>query len=222
MKKPWLDEEGGLALQGYLGAYGFPTDRLETTFELIHEAARVYDVQPTETALEMAMRIKAIPKKRRRELAYRHIPQGKRKRVGEIDGQTDAFEAVNEWRRRRSLDVDHEALLHKVVMAVINAGHGNILKEIDDLNVYYGCKIPTVADIVGGRPETAVISGGITWDDKVYSFQVARLIRPKSSRGMYRAIGAMDSLARSTEEIEVAPINIDEMPQETVDAIRNS
>ena len=37
--------------------------------------------------------------------------------------------------------------------------------------------LPTVADIVGGRPETAIIEGGITWDDKVYRFSVARTIR---------------------------------------------
>lgn len=67
-------------------------------------------------------------------------------------------------------------LLHQVVMAVINAGRGDILKGIDDLNAYYKTGIPTVADIVGARPETAIITGGIEWDDKVYSFSVARRV----------------------------------------------
>ena len=71
---------------------------------------------------------------------------------------------------------DHKALLHQVVMAVINAGQSDILKGIDDLNAYYNGRIPTVADIVGARPQTAIITGGIEWDDKVYSFSVARRV----------------------------------------------
>jgi hypothetical protein len=67
-------------------------------------------------------------------------------------------------------------LLHEVVMAVINADQGDILKEIEGLNEFYNCRIPTVADIVGGRPKTAVIEGGITWDDKVYRFSIARKV----------------------------------------------
>ena len=68
-------------------------------------------------------------------------------------------------------------LLHQVVMAVIQAGQGDLLKEIEALNAYYDCRLPAVADIVGGRPETAVIEGGIKWDDKVYRFSVGRTIR---------------------------------------------
>jgi hypothetical protein len=30
---------------------------------------------------------------------------------------------------------------------------------------------------VGGWPQTAIITGGIEWDDKVYSFSVARMVR---------------------------------------------
>lgn len=68
-------------------------------------------------------------------------------------------------------------LLHQVVMAVISAGQSDILKGIDDLNAYYDSALPTVADIVGSRPETAIIEGGIMWDDKVYRFSVAQTIR---------------------------------------------
>lgn len=67
-------------------------------------------------------------------------------------------------------------LLHEVVMAVISADQGDILKEIDGLNEFYNCRIPTVADIVGSRPETAIIEGGLTWDDRVYRFSVARMV----------------------------------------------
>ena len=68
-------------------------------------------------------------------------------------------------------------LLHEVVMAVIHSRHGDLLKGIDALNSYYECHIPTVEEIVGSRPELAVIEGGITWEDKVYRFSVARTIK---------------------------------------------
>jgi hypothetical protein len=68
-------------------------------------------------------------------------------------------------------------LLQQVVMAVINAGHSDILKGIEELNAYYGSQIPTVADMIGGRPTHAIITGDISFDDKVYSFKCARLVR---------------------------------------------
>lgn len=67
-------------------------------------------------------------------------------------------------------------LLHGVMMAVINAGQGDILNEVDGLAAFSGGELPTVADIVGGRPVAAIIEGGITWDDKVYRFSVARQV----------------------------------------------
>jgi len=63
-------------------------------------------------------------------------------------------------------------VLHEVVMALIEQGHGHLIAHVDSANAYYGCNIPTVADIVGGRPAGALIEGGITWDDKVYRFSV--------------------------------------------------
>jgi hypothetical protein len=69
------------------------------------------------------------------------------------------------------------SVLHDVMMAVISADQGDILKEVDSLNAMYGGKLPTVADIVGERPETAIIEGGITWEDKVYRFSVARRVK---------------------------------------------
>ena len=67
-------------------------------------------------------------------------------------------------------------------MAVINAGQSDILKGIDELNVYYGGgPLPTVADVIGGRPEHAIITGDISFDDTVYSFKCARTIKkPKT------------------------------------------
>lgn len=74
----------------------------------------------------------------------------------------------------RKSDCPEAALLHQVVMAVVEAGQGHILATVDDLNEYYGGQMPTVADVIGGRPKHAIIEGGITFDDKVYSFKCAR------------------------------------------------
>ena len=68
-------------------------------------------------------------------------------------------------------------LLHQVVAAVIAAGQGDILKGIACLNAYYGHGIPTVADVLGGRPTHAIIEGGISFDDKVYRFTCAREVK---------------------------------------------
>jgi hypothetical protein len=67
-------------------------------------------------------------------------------------------------------------LLHEIVMAVIEAGQSDILKSIDSLNEYYGSRIPTVSDVIGGRPKHAIITGDISFDDKVYSFKCARAL----------------------------------------------
>lgn len=67
-------------------------------------------------------------------------------------------------------------LLLEVVATIVNAGQGDLLKQIDSLNAYYGNRIPTVEEIVGGRPKMAIVEGVITWEDKVYRFSVARSI----------------------------------------------
>lgn len=65
-------------------------------------------------------------------------------------------------------------LFHSVIMAVIENGHADILAGIPGLDKYYGNKLPTVADVIGGRPKNAVIEGGISFDDKVYKFACIR------------------------------------------------
>jgi len=77
----------------------------------------------------------------------------------------------------RSPDSIEAKLLREVVMAVIGAGQGDILKGIDALNEYYGSALPTVADVIGGRPKHAIVRGDISFDDKVYSFRCARMVR---------------------------------------------
>lgn len=71
-------------------------------------------------------------------------------------------------------------LLRDVVMAIIGAGYGELLTRVPALNAYYGFDLPTVADVIGHKPKNATITGDITFDDKVYSFQcVSRAKRPK-------------------------------------------
>lgn len=65
-------------------------------------------------------------------------------------------------------------LLHLVVMEVISAGQGDILKGIDELNAYYGSQLPTVEQVIGSRPKHAIITGSISFDDIVYRFDCAR------------------------------------------------
>ena len=79
--------------------------------------------------------------------------------------------------RDRSRGSDTAKLLQKVVALMIERGHGDLLKEIDELMEYYGSTLPTVADVIGGRPSHAVISGGISFDDKVYRFTCARMTK---------------------------------------------
>lgn len=94
------------------------------------------------------------------------------------DKLIEGFEAPDDPNAPESNPAGLEAhLLHEVVMAVIQAGQGHLLTGIDELNEYYDCGLPTVESLVGGRPETAIIEGGITWEDRVYRFSVARMIR---------------------------------------------
>lgn len=65
-------------------------------------------------------------------------------------------------------------LLREVVMATIESGNGHILAGIKALNDYYGYDLPTVADVIGGRPQNATVVGEISFDDKVYSFRCLR------------------------------------------------
>ena len=73
-------------------------------------------------------------------------------------------------------DCAEARLLRQVVMAVIESGHGDILASLGPLNAYYGHQLPTVADVIGSRPQHAIIEGGIIFDDKVYRFSCARYV----------------------------------------------
>ena len=59
-------------------------------------------------------------------------------------------------------------------MAVISSGNAEELAGIEALHAYYGSSMPTVAELIGGRPKHAIITGDITFDDKVYSFRCLR------------------------------------------------
>lgn len=88
-------------------------------------------------------------------------------------GKRDAHQGKAEWARRRALDVDPDDLLHKVVMAVVNAGQGHILNEIEELAEYHGSALRTVGDFVGLAHDYE-ITGGLRLDDRVYRFWCMR------------------------------------------------
>lgn len=89
----------------------------------------------------------------------------------------DGFESVGDPNAPESNPNGLEAkLLHEVVMAIIQTGNGYLLNDIEGVNAYYNSRLPTVEEVVGGRPETAIIEGGIVWEDKVYRFSVARTV----------------------------------------------
>lgn len=163
-KKPWLSEPGGAQLQAFLGVWGVRTSEFADTTDLLMKAADVFEIPMASTCAEMAAAIEAIPKKQRSALGRKNV------RGEDVDTSSGAPKV----RREKT---PAEELLHHVVMAVINSGNSDLLKEIEELNEYYNCRIPTVAEVVGGRPETAIITGGITWEDKVYRFECARTIR---------------------------------------------
>jgi hypothetical protein len=77
---------------------------------------------------------------------------------------------------KRPSECLESVLLRQVVMAVISAGRGDILSGLPELNSYYGCELPTVAEVIGGDYERAVVTGGISLDDKVYSFTCERRV----------------------------------------------
>lgn len=110
-------------------------------------------------------------------------PGGWRRRITSFDGSATSAKAAQ---RPSTKDIDRKPaadpaenpdaakLLHQVVMAVINAGQGTLLNELPEVLAYYGSRIPTVADIVDGKP--AEISGEIRMDDRVYRLSCARAI----------------------------------------------
>jgi len=67
-------------------------------------------------------------------------------------------------------------LLHQVVMALNSRGKASFLADLPEVLAYFGGKMPTVADVVGSRPDSALIEGGITWDDRVWSFSCSRIV----------------------------------------------
>lgn len=68
-------------------------------------------------------------------------------------------------------------LLRALAMAVIEAGQGDIISALSEVSAYFGTELKTVEQVIGGRPENAIITGGISFDDLVYSFRCERVTR---------------------------------------------
>lgn len=76
----------------------------------------------------------------------------------------------------RPSDCPEAKLFRAVVMAAIESGHGEIVAAVPGVSAYFGGELKTVERVIGGRPKNAVITGGISFDDKVYSFRCVRSV----------------------------------------------
>lgn len=78
--------------------------------------------------------------------------------------------------RESAPDSIEAKLLHDVVLAVINAGHGPLLNEVEGINAFYNSELPKVSDFMppGSNYE---ITGELRLDDRVYRFWCARETR---------------------------------------------
>jgi hypothetical protein len=85
--------------------------------------------------------------------------------------QTFSTEAM----KARYSDSPEAKLLHKVVIAVIETGHSDILASIPEVNNFYGGNLPKVSDFV--TSQNYKLSGGLELDDKVYRFDCIRKTR---------------------------------------------
>lgn len=83
--------------------------------------------------------------------------------------------------KARYSDSIEAELLRKVVLAVIERGCGHWLHDVPGLEEYYGTVVPTVAEVIGSRPKSALITGDITFEDYVYSFTCLRRIPAKAA-----------------------------------------
>lgn len=101
----------------------------------------------------------------------------------DLERVADGREPLNRGRKRLHNKTDsapdslEAKLLHQIVMALNNQGKGSLLADLPEVLAYFGGTLPTVADVVGGQPESAVITGDIAWDDRVWSFSCTRLVK---------------------------------------------
>lgn len=163
-KKPWLENEYGRVVDGFLGAYGCATGNLETEEDLVGEAILLFELQAVTTLRQAATAIRALSKPERKARARRNLGSSpSQKTIGEevVDAISMGF-------------VDHKALLDQVISAVISRGAAPILHELPDVLAYLGSRVPTVGEVLGDVVVTlpAEVSAG----DRVYSFTCARQV----------------------------------------------
>lgn len=89
--------------------------------------------------------------------------------IGEVVPQTDRPQG----RFSDMPETDARAVLHTLVLTVINHGHGHILDEVEGLRPFFGGALPTVGDFLGGRRRYD-ITGEIKLEDRVYRFWCSR------------------------------------------------
>lgn len=141
-------------IEAFLGCWGVKTKGMKE--REIHDMAQtVYEVKAFGYE-ELAEKIEALGKTKRRELAVKNLPHygiylfQKLKKENVTEAAIDRIMQKSQPKMvsgedmglDRDLDIDPAALLQKVVTAVINYGHQDILWEFPELLSYFGSRIP--------------------------------------------------------------------------------
>lgn len=120
--KPWLSEVDGARLEAFLGSRGIKTHNLETTQNLIAEAARMFEVQTFTTCQEMADAIEALGKDERKKRFRANVTKQQRdvmKPVFHYSHTYSEIEMAARWLEWRAGEVKGEEAAYELRQAAI-------------------------------------------------------------------------------------------------------
>lgn len=146
-------------IEAFLGVWEVKTKGMRE--EEIHSMAKkVFEVSAFGYE-ELAEKIEALGKTKRRELAVKNLPEYgiflfQKLKAGNVTEK--AIEKMMQESKpnlvsgedmgvRGDLDIDPAALLGKVVTAIINYGHQDVLWEFPELLSYFGSRIPNREEV---------------------------------------------------------------------------
>lgn len=148
-------------IEAFLGCWGVKTKGM-TADEIISMAETVFETGRCHYEA-LAEKIDALGKTKRRELAAKNLPHYGIHLFQKLNKTKITNEGMDRMMERSSpnlingdsmdvigeLDIDPAALLQKVVTAVINYGHQDILWEFPEVLAYFGSRIPNRGELEG-------------------------------------------------------------------------